>query len=251
MTAAVPSPASIGVLLTVLVSGVLSAVLVAGAADASAQQPDAGVGEALYGRDCAGCHGADGEGSPRGVPIADAGEAGAHYVLVTGRMPLDDPEDPTRRSPSPYSDEEIAALTDHVARLGDGPALPRVDWRSADVAAGGTLYRLHCGVCHSATAIGGALAFGHVAPSLMESEPSVIGAAVTTGPGAMPAFAPGSFTDAELASVTAYLQEIQDPVDRGGWPMFRSGRPDEALMAWFVAVPALLLVVGWIARRAR
>lgn len=209
------------------------------------------LGAELYGRDCAGCHGADGEGSSRGTSLERSGEAAAHYMLVTGRMPISAPDEDVRRKPSPYSEEEVEALIDHVARLGDGPELPHVRWRSADLGLGGELYRLHCGACHSATAIGGALAFDRFAPSLMPSEPSVVAAAVTSGPGAMPSFDPQGFTDDELASIVAYVQELQQPTDRGGWPILRAGRSDETAFAWVVAIPVLALFAGWIARRVR
>lgn len=208
-------------------------------------------GAALYGRDCAGCHGPSGEGSPRGVPLTESGEAAAYYFLVTGRMPIGDPDQRPGRRPSPYSPAEIRALVAHVAALGDGPALPRVGHRGADLARGGALYRLHCASCHSATGIGGALAFGRFAPPLTSSEPSVVVAAVTAGPGAMPAFEPDAFTDDELAALVAYVQRLRDPEDRGGVPLGRAGRVDEALVALGVAMPALVLAAAWIARRAR
>ncbi|MCO8125783.1 c-type cytochrome [Acidimicrobiia bacterium EGI L10123] len=215
-------------------------------------EPTAAPGErgaALYGRDCVFCHGAEGQGSPRGVPITDAGEATTHYALVTGRMPLDDPDAVPQRGPTQYSDEDIAAITAHVAGFGDGPTLPDVGWRDADAAEGGRLYRLHCGACHGATAVGAALAYDRRSPPLFDAEPSVVAAAVVSGPGAMPAFGPDGFTDEELGAIVAYVQRLQSPVDRGGWPIFRTGRPDEALIALGVALPVLLVLAGWIARR--
>jgi ubiquinol-cytochrome c reductase cytochrome c subunit len=228
----------------------------ASAAPSAGRQPEPGVvpgelGPFLYGRDCAGCHGDDGEGSPRGIALIGAGEAAAHYALVTGRMPLREPDEEPRRAPPRYTDEEIDALVDHVARFGDGPPLPDVDWRRGDVPNGGELYRLHCGACHSATGIGGALVYSQRAPSLMPAEPSVVAAAVVSGPGAMPSFGPQGFTDDELADLVSYVQEIRTPVDRGGWPLFRAGRVDEGLFAWLLAVPAALLAAAWVARRSR
>jgi ubiquinol-cytochrome c reductase cytochrome c subunit len=233
-----------------LVTGARGVPEVAAQSGGGAATPDAegDVGDALYGRDCVYCHGVEGEGSPRGVPIVDAGEAAAHYALVTGRMPLDDPDDIPSRGPVRYTDEEVAALTRHVAGFGDGPRLPAVDWRGADVADGGQLYRLHCGACHGATAIGGALAYDRVAPGLFESEPSVVAAAVVSGPGAMPAFGQ-DFTDEELAAIVAHVQWLQQREDPGGWPIFRTGRPDEALVALGLAMPLLVAGAAWLARR--
>jgi ubiquinol-cytochrome c reductase cytochrome c subunit len=216
--------------------------------DARLVAPD-DLGAALYGRDCVYCHGAEGQGSTRGVPIADGGEASVHYALVSGRMPIQDPDAIPRRGPSPYTEDEIEAIVAHVAGFGDGPALPDVDLDGADVAQGGHLYRLHCGACHSATGIGGALAYERVAPGLLESEPSVVAAAIVAGPGAMPAFGPDGFTDDELASIVAYVERLQAPDDRGGWPIFRGGRADEALVTLALVVPVLLVAVAWLARR--
>lgn len=248
-----PAVVAVGALLLGAHIAVDSGTAVATTAPQQAERDPAveDVGAFLYGRDCAGCHGSAGRGSGRGTPLLDAGEAGAHYALVTGRMPVRDPDDGPARGPVRYTDDEIEALVDHVAGLGDGPPLPDVAWRDADVPNGGVLYRLHCGACHSATAIGGALAYGHTAPSLMSSEPSVVTAAIVAGPGAMPSFSPRGFTDDEIADIVAYVQRIQDPVDRGGWPIFRAARADEGLVAWLIGVPALLVSAGWIARRVR
>lgn len=220
-------------------------------AGSTAAQVADDAGAFLYGRDCAGCHGPEGEGSPRGVSLTGSGEAGAHYMLLTGRMPIEDPEAPIRRSAPRYSDEQIDALVAHVAGLGDGPALPDVDPAEGDVPRGGELYRLHCGMCHSATGIGGALAFDEFAPSVTDAEPSVVAAAITAGPGAMPSFRPIGFTDDELTSIVAYVDQLQDPEDRGGIPIFRAGRADEGMVAWLVGVPTMVLLAAWVARRVR
>lgn len=114
-------------------------------------QPETG-GELLYNQDCASCHGPAGEGSPRGVPLFDAGAASAHFYLSTGRMPIGDPEDQIRRGEPAYSDTEIDAMVAYVASLGDGPPVPDVDTEGADLSVGGQLYRQHCAQCHGASA---------------------------------------------------------------------------------------------------
>lgn len=220
-------------------------------ASAPVQDDGGDRGAMLYGRDCAGCHGSEGEGSTRGVSLVDSGEAATHYMVVTGRMPIRDADEPIRRSEPRYSRDEIDALVDHVAGFGDGPELPDVDGQDGDVPRGGELYRLHCGMCHSATGIGGALAYDEFAPDVTEAEPSVVVAAVTAGPGAMPSFAPDGFDDEELASIVAYVGQLQAPDDRGGWPIFRAGRADEALVALAVGLPSLVLMAAWLARRVR
>ncbi|CAN5285401.1 c-type cytochrome [soil metagenome] len=213
--------------------------------------PPASDGADLYGRDCSFCHGVEGEGTRQGPSITDTGEAGARYVLVSGRMPIDHPDALIERGPSAYEPEEIDDLVDHVAGLGDGPELPALDLEDADLVEGGRLYRLHCAACHSSTGIGGSLAYDQLSPPLSESEPEVVAGAVLVGPGAMPAFAPGELDDQQVASVAAHVAYLQDPPDPGGFPLGRTGRLGEGLAAWVIGVGALLAAAALIARPHR
>lgn len=206
------------------------------------------LGAFLYGRDCTSCHGADGRGSWRGPSLEDGGTAATYYMLATGRMPIAEPDAPVRRSEPHYSADEIRAVVDHVAELVDGPELPDLDPDEVDLALGGEVYRLHCGQCHSSTGIGGALLYGQQAPPVLPSEPTVIAAAVVSGPGAMPSFSPTGLTDEELVSVVAFVEVIQDPLDAGGLPLGRAGRVDEGLVGWGVGLAALVLLIAWVAR---
>jgi ubiquinol-cytochrome c reductase cytochrome c subunit len=210
-----------------------------------------GLGAALYGRDCVYCHGVEGEGAFRGPPLTDAGAASAHFWLTTGYMPIRQTTDPIRRSPTPYDDTEIAALIDHVAGFGDGPDVPEVDIDDADLALGGQLYRLHCAACHSATGIGGAMAFSQFAPDLFASTPTQTVGAMLVGPGAMPAFPQGTFTRNELDAIAAYVDYLQQPDDPGGLSLLRAGRVDEGFAAWGLGVAGLVVVSVWIGRRAK
>jgi ubiquinol-cytochrome c reductase cytochrome c subunit len=212
---------------------------------------EVGLGAALYARDCVYCHGPEGGGGARGPSLAASGEAGAHFWLTTGYMPIQNVNEPIGRSPTPYSDEELVALIDHVAAFGDGPPLPDLEVAEADVAAGGELYRLHCAPCHSATGIGGALAFDEFAPDLFATTPMQTVTAMVNGPGAMPAFPPGAFDDDEIAAIAAYVDYLQGPADPGGLPLLRAGRVDEGVVAWAVGVTTLVLLSVWIGRRAR
>lgn len=211
---------------------------------------DAALGERLYGRDCASCHGPSGEGSPRGDPLVDVGAASAHYMLVSGRMPIVEPNERLRRGEPAYGDEELAALVAHVAGFGEGPPVPEVDLEGADLTTGGRLYRVHCAACHGATGIGSALAFDQFAPSVLLSEPTVVATAMVVGPGTMPAFAPAVFTSNEVDDITAYIQYLADPPDPGGAPLGGAGRVDEGLVAWAVGLVGLVLVARWIGSRA-
>lgn len=204
-------------------------------------------GEALYLRDCSSCHGVAGEGTSRGVPLQDAGAAGAHYYLSTGRMPIDHPEDRIERAPPHYSESAIDQLVEYVASLGDGPEIPDVS-DDGDVSTGGSLFRLHCAQCHGSSGVGVALAADVVAPSLLESSRIQVAEALVVGPGAMPVFHPAVFSDDEMDAVVAYVDQLKASSDVGGLPMARAGRVDELLAAW-AAGAALVFAGRAIARR--
>lgn len=212
-----------------------------------ATTPEYSAGEALYLRDCSYCHGTAGEGTSRGVPLLETGAAGAHYYLSTGRMPIDDPGAPVSRSEPAYTEGAIDELVDHVASLGEGPAIPDVS-AGGDVSVGGSLFRLHCAQCHGSSGVGVALAAGVTAPSLLESSRAHVAEALVVGPGAMPVFHPAVFTDDEMDAVVAYVDELKTSSDVGGLPLARAGRLDELVAAW-VAGAALVFAARAIARR--
>lgn len=203
-------------------------------------------GEHLYRRDCASCHGAQGEGSNRGIALDGVGEASAFYVLSTGRMPISSPGDTIRRRAPAYSSDEIAALTAYVARLGEGPDLAGTSGVTGDLADGGVRYRLHCAGCHGATGIGGAQAYGRAAPSVVHATPEETWAAIVAGPGGMPSF-DGTFATSEIAGVVDYVQMLKDPPATGA--SIPGGRVGEGLVAWLVGGGLLVAMGAWIGRR--
>ncbi|HYY79352.1 MAG TPA: cytochrome c, partial [Actinomycetes bacterium] len=71
------------------------------------------------------------------------------------------------------------------------------------ILAAGTLLQLGAGP--AATATGGALTSGQVAPSLRPSTPLQVAEAVRVGPGAMPSFDPRALDDRQVDSVAAYV----------------------------------------------
>lgn len=242
-----PTLAAVSAMLGVILAALTSPAALAVPAASSLEQAGSLDGGDLYGRDCASCHGPDGRGSWRGPSLEGTGAAGNYYMLATGRMPIASPGEPVRRQEPGYSPEEIDALVQHVTTLVDGPDVPAVDLADADLALGGSLYRVHCGVCHSSTGIGSALAMDAFAPPVVDADADEVAAVMTSGAGAMPAFYPGAFTKREFDSVVAYVQLLREPVDRGV-PFGRAGRVDEALAAWGVGIVTLLLLAGWIAR---
>jgi ubiquinol-cytochrome c reductase cytochrome c subunit len=223
-----------------------------GSAPAAAQGDLAARGREVYLTGCSSCHGQDGkgvtlaDGTVRGPTLEPAGQAGAYYMLSTGRMPLaDSGAQPVRKRPA-YDDADIAALVAYVGSLGNGPSLPTVDVAGADLAAGGEKFRANCAPCHSASGAGGALSYGRAAPNLHSATPQQVGAAVRAGPGQMPVFGPEVLSDAEVDEIARYVEYLRAPDDRGGLPIGRTGPVPEGFVAWALGIGAMLASVAWI-----
>ena len=198
--------------------------------------------------ECAVCHGAQARGTPRGPSLAGTGRASTHYMLTTGRMPIDDPDDKLLRRPPRYAPALIDALVDYVATLvPGGPDVPTVA-PGGDAAAGGVAYRAQCAACHAWSGNGGAL-LEREAPPVHPATPVQVAEAVRTGPGTMPAFGPAALTDAELADLIAYLEVIDDPEDVGGQPLWHLGPLAEGGVAWVAGIGVLLLVARAVGSR--
>jgi quinol---cytochrome-c reductase cytochrome c subunit len=206
---------------------------------------DDSLGATLYSFQCASCHGDRGEGiADRGPALTEEGPAAVDFVLRTGRMPLAAPNLQARRGPVRFTEEEIVALVEYAGAFGDGPQIPEVDAGTADLAAGGELYRLNCAACHVTTGAGAAIGGGREAPSLMSSSPTEIGEAILVGPGAMPTFQ--TFTAENIDDVAAYIDDLQrrkttDVADFGG-----AGPVAEGLAAWLLGLIPLIALTRWI-----
>lgn len=236
------------VALSVAATAALSAAAFASSTDRSTVRAEVGiaVGQDLYRRDCAWCHGVAGQGTANGPDISEVGTASVFYAVSTGRMPIDRPDAAVRRGTAPYSDEAIRSLVTYTSSFVDGPAVPNIGAVEADLSGGGTQYRLLCAACHGATGEGGAQAAGSGAPSVLHARPDEIAAAIVAGPGQMPSF--GTTLDtADVASVTAYVEEIQNPTTTG--LALPGGRVGEGLVAWLVLATACLGFVAWTGRR--
>lgn len=217
-------------------------------------------GRFVYLRDCAWCHGEQGQGSIYGPGLVGVGAASVDFMLTTGRMPIPEPvafpEAQVDRGPPAYGPEVVRALVDHVVSFGPpGPEIPRVDVETASLAVGQELYQDNCAACHSTTGVGGALTSGLVAPELEGLTATQIAEATRIGgsglrTGNMPHFGPEAFTDEELSAVVRYVLYLQDPDDRGGAPLERLGPVAEGFVALAGGLVLLLLFVRWIGRRA-
>ena len=219
-------------------------------------------GKQLYLRDCAWCHGGTGLGTDRGPNILDEpnGPALVDFVLSSGRMPIDSPEQRMVRRDAAYTAEQIDAIVDFVDTLDPaGPDIPELELADADLAHGAVLYQENCAACHSTTGIGGALTEGRViskpgisprnrivVPPVTDSTALEIAEAIRTGPGTMPVFPEESFHENDLNALVAYAEYLKDPDDRGGASFGRIGPVAEGAVGWIVGLGALFVFIRWI-----
>ncbi len=222
-------------------------------------------GAVLYARDCAWCHGTGGRGTERGPNLNGELDGGAytHFMLSSGRMPIDSPTTDAVRKRSPFTDQQINQIVAYVETLGGtGPPVLHPDPSAGDEARGLDLYLTNCSACHSSSGVGGALTSGREAPPLTNPDitPTQIAEAVAVGPGCsnddpecgrgsgvMPRF---DFTQQEVNDLTAFISFLQTGQgDEGGWAIGRVGPVSEGAVAWLIGLGAMLVVGRWIGTR--
>jgi ubiquinol-cytochrome c reductase cytochrome c subunit len=220
-------------------------------------------GYALYGANCATCHGSLGAGIlPRpgqrgsghtesaGPPLRGVGALAADFYLRTGYMPLRAPGEQPSRSRVLFSEHEIRALVAYVASLGKGPAIPKPHPERGNLANGRRLYTEHCAGCHQVVAEGGYVTGARVPP--LEDATSVqIAEAVRVGPYVMPKFSKRTITDRELDSIVAYVNYAKAPDDRGGWSLGHLGPMPEGIVTWWIAAAILVALCMLLGRRLK
>ena len=205
-------------------------------------------GRQLFLSSCAACHGMTAQGiRGRGPNLQGVGALAADFYLQTGRMPLPSSRAQPMRTRPAFSQAKIQSLIAYVASFG-GPAIPTVDAKVGSVAKGQSLFALNCAGCHSIQASGG-IVTGAVAPSLNAATPRQIAEAIRIGPYVMPRFGPGQITGSEINSIVSYIHTTQAPVDRGGWGIGRIGPIPEGMVAWLLAIAALLAIARAIGER--
>ena len=203
-------------------------------------------GERLYQVSCSTCHGTSGEGVGPWPAIEDAGEAAADFQLRTGRMPFaGEPGDQAARKPPAFDEQGIRDLVAFVASLGEGPEIPEVELDDALLPRGQDLFAANCAPCHGATANGGAVGAGAIAPPLMQSEPRIVAEAMITGPGQMPAF---DLPEDDRNAVVTYTEYLRGADNPGGLAIGGIGPVPEGFVAWLVGVGLLVLIVYLIGR---
>ncbi len=209
----------------------------------------------IYERDCAECHGSDAAGTAKGPSLVEVGAGYVDYVVSTGRMPIQRPDDPVERGPAGYDRPTTIALANYVASLGgttDAPAIPDASefTDGGQVPRGGELYRLNCAACHQSVGAGGALV-ERAAPPLGSATATQTAEAIRAGPFEMPAFGRADLSDQDVVDVTAYVtQVIQQPEDRGGWAIWHLGPVPEGAVAIVIGLGTLVLIMRWIEPRS-
>jgi ubiquinol-cytochrome c reductase cytochrome c subunit len=175
------------------------------------------------------------------VPIGDASQ----QELRPG------PEQAQERRPPKYDTATRRALVDYVVALADGggPAIPAIHPDAGDLAKGGAIFRLQCAACHAWSGEGGALVHRD-APSTHPATALEIAEAVRAGPGNMPAFGRAALDDRQLQSLVRYVRYLDDPDDRGGFPLWHVGPLPEGAIAVVVGLGLLILAVRWIGTRS-
>lgn len=245
-----PAPGRGGRCATILAASFVLWLTTSGApASAQPASQDISRGRQLFENSCANCHGPGGTGTSLGPSLTGSGAAAADFMLTTGRMPMDDPQQQAIRKPPAFNDEQIRLITAYVSSLGPGPPIPNVDVRSGNLVQGQQLYSVNCAACHSSAGAGGAVGAGLEAPPLRQATPKQLVEAMRIGPGAMPVFGPDVLSNSEANSIARYLATLRRLPDRGGLGLGRIGPIAEGFVAWLLGMGVLLLVSRWIGEK--
>jgi ubiquinol-cytochrome c reductase cytochrome c subunit len=239
-----------GALLAFATSALAAPVVPAGSRTASdpprLAQGDVAAGRRAFAASCASCHGADGGGTPDGPSLVGVGAAAADFELRTGRMPFTgSPGTQAVRKPPAFDDATIEDLVAFVASLGQGPAIPSPTVDQATVSTGQKLFIGNCAPCHGATANGGAVGGGALAPPLYQANPVEVDEAMLIGPGQMPVFSGISAVNRNaIVSYVVFLQTAKQP---GGFSIGGIGPVPEGFVAWILGLGLLMVIIVLIA----
>jgi ubiquinol-cytochrome c reductase cytochrome c subunit len=202
----------------------------------------------LYENDCSSCHGIALLGQPGVAPsLVGVGAGPVDFYLSTGRMPLASPRDEPERARPAYNRSQIDALVAYVSRFG-GPPAPTAEPSQGDLAVGLHQFTANCAGCHQVVGRGG-LTLGAQVPNLQQATPQQIAEAVRVGPYLMPHFDSKQIDQHELDSIARYVLWTRHPDDAGGWGIYNIGPIPEGMVAWFVALAAMVIVARLIGER--
>jgi quinol---cytochrome-c reductase cytochrome c subunit len=206
-------------------------------------------GQSLYQNGCASCHGPRLRGIPNTAPsLIGVGAGPVDFYLSTGRMPLQSPRvEPTRGKPL-YNQSQIEALIAYIVAKGGGPPSPAANPADGSLSEGFHQFTLHCAGCHQIVGRGG-LTIGAVVPELQRASALQIAQAVRMGPYVMPHFDAKQIDQHQLNSIARYVLWTRHPDNAGGWGIYNIGPIPEGMVAWFIALLALVVVARLIGER--
>ena len=208
---------------------------------------DVAAGQAVFSARCSSCHGSDGDGSAFGPSLVGVGAAAADFQLRTGRMPFSgSPGTQAVRKPPAFDDQTIRDLVAYVASLGGGPAIPQPRLDANALPAGQQLFIANCAPCHGATARGGAVGGGALAPALDQATSVEAAEAMLIGPGEMPVFS--GLSDSDRNAIVTYLQFIRTQPNPGGASIGGIGPVPEGFAGWILGLGLILVVVLVVGR---
>jgi ubiquinol-cytochrome c reductase cytochrome c subunit len=202
----------------------------------------------LYQDACSSCHGIALQGMPGVAPsLRGVGPGPVDFYLSTGRMPLENPREEPQRAAPQFRRGEISALIAYVSSFG-GPPAPVANAGAGDLALGFHQFTLHCAGCHQIVARGG-LTLGAFVPDLEQATAQQVAEAVRMGPYVMPHFDYRQIDQHKLDSIARYVLWTQHPNNAGGWSIGNIGPIPEGMVAWFLALAAMVLVARLIGER--
>ncbi|HZN71323.1 MAG TPA: c-type cytochrome [Micromonosporaceae bacterium] len=226
----------------------------AAAEDDPQLSPAAQDGKRLFDTSCISCHGRNAQGvEGRGPSLIGVGSAAVEFQVTSGRMPLAAQGAQAERKPPVFNNEQAQQIGQFIQELGGGPQIPDGDLRARDedaIARGGELFRVNCASCHAFSSGGGALSSGKSAPAMREATERQIYAAMLTGPQSMPVFGDNQLTPEEKRDIIAYVQDLKEDKDPGGYGLGRYGPVTEGLAVFLVGMVALVLTTLWIAGKS-
>ncbi|MEO9134867.1 MAG: cytochrome c [Jatrophihabitantaceae bacterium] len=219
-----------------------------GASDTTSSASDISAGRQLFETSCITCHGANLQGvRDRGVPLLGVGGVAVYFQVSTGRMPAIGQGAEQNRKTAVFNEAQTRELAAYVQSMGGGPAIPTGSVRDdANIADGGSLFRLNCASCHGTTFKGAPLTAGKSAPSLNHSTDLQIYTAMESGPESMPIFSDNQITPSEKRQIVSYIQTIKASDDPGGHGIDRIGPVSEAIVIWVGGIGFLMIVILWI-----
>jgi ubiquinol-cytochrome c reductase cytochrome c subunit len=217
-------------------------------------KPTAALGKELFAANCASCHGIAGEGivKPRpgagdltgaGPSLHSVGAMAADFYLRTGFMPLGNIHEQPSLHRVLFTPKEVQSITDFVASLGTGPAVPHPNPAAGSLARGFALFTEHCAGCHQSLARGGFVTGARV-PPLQKIDPTEIAEAVRIGPYLMPRFSTSQISESDLNAIVRYVLWTNRPDNRGGWSIGNLGPIPEGMVAWLAALVLAVACLG-------